>query len=345
MTTTQLSFELPGSLEADAPPEARGIARDEVRLMVARRAAGDLVHATFLELPDFLEGGDLVVVNSSSTIPAALSALAPDGERLVLHLSTQLDDESWAVEPRRTTQTGTERWTGPTPPRRLSLDEGASVELLEPYQGSRLWRARVDVPAPVLSWLGAHARPIRYSYVRGQWPLSDYQNVYATEPGSAEMPSAGRPFSERVLARLVAKGVGITPIVLHTGVASLESGETPYPERVIVPAWTAVRVNATRAAGGRVIAVGTTVVRALESATDLSGAVQPLEGWTELVITPERGVAVVDGLITGWHEPETSHLQMLEAVAGCEVLERSYAAAVAQGYLWHEFGDSHLLLP
>ena len=159
------------------------------------------------------------------------------------------------------------------------------------------------------------------------------------------MPSAGRPFSERVLARLVSKGVGITPIVLHTGVASLEAGETPYPERVVVPAWTAARVNATRAGGGRVVAVGTTVVRALESAADPRGVVHPLEGWTDLVVTPERGVMVVDGLITGWHEPETSHLQMLEAIAGCEVLERSYAAAIAQGYLWHEFGDSHLLLP
>ncbi len=143
-----------------------------------------------------------------------------------------------------------------------------------------------------------------------------YQNVYTTEPGSAEMPSAGRPFTPEVITRLVAKGVGVSPLVLHTGVASLESTELPYPERVRMPATTANRVNDARRDGGRVIAVGTTVVRALETAGGDDGVAQPLDGWTDLVITPERGVRVVDGLLTGWHEPEASHLLMLEAVAG-----------------------------
>ena len=166
-----------------------------------------------------------------------------------------------------------------------------------------------------------------------------------TEPGSAEMPSAGRPFTPEVITRLVAKGVGVTPIVLHTGVASLEADELPYPEHARVAPSTAARVNATHAAGGRVVAVGTTVVRALESAVDDGGTVHPFDGWTDLVITPERGVRAVDGLLTGWHEPEASHLLMLEAVAGRELLERSYAASLAEGYQWHEFGDVHLILP
>jgi S-adenosylmethionine:tRNA ribosyltransferase-isomerase len=158
------------------------------------------------------------------------------------------------------------------------------------------------------------------------------------------MPSAGRPFTPELITRLVAKGIGVTPLVLHTGVASLESDELPYPERTRVPASTAARVNATHAAGGRVVAVGTTVVRALESAVAADGQVAPFDGWTDLVITPERGVHAVDGLITGWHEPEASHLLMLEAVGGRELLERSYAASLAEGYLWHEFGDTHLIL-
>jgi S-adenosylmethionine:tRNA ribosyltransferase-isomerase len=111
-----------------------------------------------------------------------------------------------------------------------------------------------------------------------------------------------------------------------------------------VPDFTAQRVNATHAMGRRVIAIGTTVVRALESAVDGDGVVHPFDGWTDLVVTPERGVRAIDGLLTGWHEPEASHLLMLEAVAGRELLERSYDASLAEGYLWHEFGDVHLVL-
>jgi len=131
----------------------------------------------------------------------------------------------------------------------------------------------------------------------------------------------------------------------HTAHLSLEADETPYPEKVHVPAATASRVNATRASGGRVVAIGTTVVRALETAAGFDGVVDPFDGWTDVVITPERGVRAVDGLLTGWHEPEASHLLMLEAVAGRELLERSYEASLAEGYLWHEFGDVHLILP
>ena len=156
---------------------------------------------------------------------------------------------------------------------------------------------------------------------------------------------SGRPFTAEVITRLVAKGVGVAPIVLHTGVASLEADELPYPERARVSATTAQRVNATHAAGARVIAVGTTVVRALESAADDTGRVRAFDGWTDLVVTPERGVHAVDGLLTGWHEPEASHLLMLEAVAGRPLLESSYAASLAEGYQWHEFGDVHLIVP
>ena len=197
----------------------------------------------------------------------------------------------------------------------------------------------------MLTFLAVHGRPIRYGYVTRDWPLDVYQNVYAREPGSAEMPSAGRPFTPELITRLVAKGVGVTPLVLHTGVSSLEANEHPYPEWYRVAPSTAARVNQTHAGGGRVIAIGTTVVRALETVADRSGLVHSGEGWTDLVVTPERGVFSVDGMLTGWHEPEASHLLMLEAVAGRPVLDVSYAAAVDEGYLWHEFGDVHLLLP
>ncbi len=346
MSGVRLAFELPPCLEASEPPEARGVARDGVRLMVAHRDGSDLVHSTFDQLPDFLAPGDLVVVNTSATIPAALDAVDRDGTRVVVHLSTRLDGDLWVVERRRRTSTGTSRWAGVSEPGVLTVGTDASVELLEPYGGSaRLWVARLALPKATLTWLGRHGRPIRYDYVPRPWPLSSYQTVYATEPGSAEMPSAGRPFTAEVIAALVARGIAVTPIVLHSGVASLEADETPYPERVQVPEWTAARVNATRAAAGRIVAVGTTVVRALESAASPGGTLAGLDGWTDLVIGPDRPATVVDGIITGWHEPETSHLQLLESIAGRDALERSYSASLTEHYLFHEFGDSHLILP
>lgn len=343
---SRLSFDLPPALEASEPPEARGITRDAVRMLVAHMSDSSLVHSAFSMLPAFLEEGDLVVVNTSGTIPAAVDATAPDGTELVVHLSTQLDENQWVVEPRRVDGESTIRWADGEPPRRLALAGGARLTLVAPYGAAgRLYTAELRLTGRILSWLAEHGRPIRYGYVSRPWPLSMYQNVYATEPGSAEMPSAGRPFTAEVITRLVAKGVGVTPVVLHTGVASLEPDELPYPERLRVPAPTAARVNSTRRAGGRVVAVGTTVVRALESSVGPDGASRPVDGWTDLVVTPEGGVRLVDGLLTGWHEPESSHLMMLEAIAGRDVLEASYRASLAEGYLWHEFGDVHLLLP
>jgi len=347
---SRLAFALPPELEASEPAEARGTTRDAVRMLVAERSTGRLAHSTFALLPSFLDVGDLVVVNTSGTIPAAVDAFGPDGERVVVHLSTHLGGPSWVLEVRRPAPSGagSTRWdtAAARPPRDLALGEGASLRLVEPYLGSdRLWVGELDLPQPTLRWLAVHGRPIRYGYVDRPWPITAYQNVYATEPGSAEMPSAGRPFTPEVITRLVAKGIGVTPVVLHTGVASLEADETPYPERVVVPPATAARVNATRLAGGRVVAVGTTVVRALETAADECGCVDAYDGWTDLVVTPERGVRAVDGLLTGWHEPEASHLLMLEAVAGRSLLEASYEAAIAERYRWHEFGDVHLLLP
>lgn len=342
----RLAFRLPPALEAHEPPEARGLARDQVRLMVARRGEATVTHARFADLATFLAPGDLVVVNTSGTLPAALDGTDERGTPVVVHLSTALDEPGrWVVEPRRPVAGTTERWTGAPPGPTVHLAAGARLDLVAPSDGTaRLWVADLATPGPEREWLAAHGRPIRYSYVARPWPVTAYQSVYATEPGSAEMPSAGRPFSTELVTRLVAGGVAVAPIELRTGVASLEADELPYPEHVTVPPATARLVRATREGGGRVVAVGTTVVRALETAAARTGTVEPVDGWTDLVVTPERGVRAVDGIVTGWHEPEASHLLMLEAIGGRPLLERSYAAAIAEGYLWHEFGDSHLIL-
>jgi S-adenosylmethionine:tRNA ribosyltransferase-isomerase len=229
----------------------------------------------------------------------------------------------------------------------LHLPGGGTATLLAPASegSSRLWVVTLKLPEPLLAYLARHGKPIRYGYVAHDRPIGAYQTVFAEVPGSAEMPSAARPFSAEVVTRLVTKGVRFAPFVLHTGVSSLEAHEPPFAEWYSVGPESAAAVNAARATGHRVIAVGTTAVRALETVADEAGLVHPGHGWTELVVTPERGVAAVDGLLTGWHEPEASHLAMLEAVAGRPLLETSYAAALEEGYLWHEFGDSHLIIP
>jgi S-adenosylmethionine:tRNA ribosyltransferase-isomerase len=342
-----LTFSLPPELEAPSPPEARGMTRDSVRMMVATRHDGALVHSHFSELPRFLDEGDLVVLNTSGTLAAELDGLAPDGAAVQVHLSTQLPAGLWTVEVRRDGAAH----LGQAPGTTITLPGGGEVALLAPYSpgpggaGVRLWVSRIDTPEPLHRFLARHGRPIRYGYVAGSYPISAYQNVYVTEPGSAEMPSAGRPFTPEVLTRLVAKGIGVAPLLLHTGVASLEANEPPYAEYFRVTLPTAHRINDTRRSGGRVIAIGTTVVRALESVVDEHGHVHPSEGWTETVVSPEHPVRSVDGFLTGWHEPEASHLAMLEAIAGRPLLQASYDAALAEGYLWHEFGDVHLILP
>ena len=334
-----LDFVLPANLEAGEPPEARGHARDEVRLLAGERASGIVSHHRFTDLPGLLRAGDVLVVNTSATLPAAVPVV---DHPLAVHFSTELADGAWLIELRRHAGKATAPYAGGTPGQRYALPGGGAVTLREEYSTGRLWRSAVDTAgAPtVVDYLSAHGQPIRYGYVHRSWPLSYYQTVFGVHPGSAEMPSAGRPFTHSLVTRLVTAGVLVVPVLLHTGVASSEAHERPYPERFSVPATTARVVAQARADGGRIIAVGTTVVRALESAGD-----GPAQGWTDLVITPQRGVHVVDGLLTGFHEPRASHLDMLAAIAGTPLLERCYAAALDAGYLWHEFGDVNLLLP
>jgi S-adenosylmethionine:tRNA ribosyltransferase-isomerase len=334
-----LAFELPGRLEADRPPKAR----DDVRLLVCDRSDGSIVDSRFGELRRFLAPGDLLVVNISATLPAALAAERADGTALELRLSTPargLDVRHWIIELRR----GDAPFAAGEVGEALRLPAGATALLLAPFAAPRLWLAQLHLPAPLDAYLAENGRPIRYRYVPRDWPLSAYQNVYAVEPGSAEMASAGRPFTQEVITQLVAQGVLVAPITLHTGVSSQERHERPYAERYRVPEHTARLVNAVRAWGGRVVATGTTVVRALETVAQPDRTVASGEGWTNLVVTPERGLWAIDGLLTGLHEANSSHLDVLRAAAGDGLLAESYDAALRGGYRWHEFGDSHLIL-
>jgi len=336
-----IDFALPAEREAHDPPEARGLARDGVRMLASRRSTGEIGHHAFRDLPDLLLPGDLLVINNTGTLPAQVRA---DGD-LAVHFSTPQPDGAWLVELRQVKDKTTIPNARGFPGQVIPLPSGA-VLTLAGRATSRLWRARLSVA--VVPYLLQYGAPIRYSYVPREWALSSYQTVFALEPGSAEMPSASRPFTPRVVTRLAARGVLIAPVTLHCGVSSLEADEDPYPELYDVPPATARLVNHVRAGGGRVIAAGTTVVRALETAAlraGGNGTVAAAAGWTSHVVTPETGVTVVDGLLTGLHEPRSSHLRMLAAFAGADLLSRCYEAAITGGYLWHEFGDVHLMLP
>lgn len=344
MKRAELAFARPETLAATAPPEARGLARDAVRLLVT---AGKGAHrdARFRDLPSFLREGDLVVVNESATVPASLPATGAFGD-FTLNLCTRYAPDVWLAEP---------RWSsarpGPLPVApgdRATLADGtARVRFVAPYPGlPRLWWVRAD--ADLADVARRAGEPVRYGYVKQARPLEDYQTIFARVPGSAEMPSAARPFTKRTLRDLARRGVGIARIVLHTGVSSLEvehedvDAESLYPEPFRVPRETADVVNATHDAGGRVVAVGTTVVRALETAWD-GARVRAADGFTRRFVRPGRGPNVVDGLLTGLHDPVTTHLALLAALAGVDVVREAYRHAVERRYLWHEFGDSHLL--
>jgi len=351
------AFTLPARLEAAEPPEARGLARDAVRMLVSNAGSDTIDHSRFSDLPRWLSPGDLLVVNTSGTLKAALTARTRTGHHFELHLSTQLPGNFWVVEVRRPGPAASLPFRDALAGAVFELEAGGVVTVLAPYPfggalnaPSRLWIAALELDGPVLPYLERFGSPIRYSYVNRSWPESMYQTVFATEPGSAEMPSAGRPFTAELVTRLVSAGIQIAPLLLHTGVASLEDHEPPYEEYFRVTPETADRVNSTRHAGRRVVAVGTTVVRALETVTDARGTSSAGEGWTSLVIGPERPLRAVNAIITGLHEPHATHLAMVEqviAAAGGEHpashLGRAYAEAQQAGYLWHEFGDTHLI--
>ena len=321
-----IEFSLPPELEASAPPEARGLRRDQVRLMVSSYSTDRITHTRFYNFHKFLNEGDVLVVNTSRTRNSALLATRTDGTLLELHLSTHFDTGLWTVEVRSMDEAGkTKHFEDIHMGEVLGLPGAASAILQEPYisdcnDNSRpsetLWLAKIEFPRDVDEYLTLHGFPIRYNYVKERWPLSYYQTVYATESGSAEMPSAGRPFTSRLLKRLESKGIRIAPLILHTGVSNIETHEPPYKEFYRVAPETAQMVNEARAAGKQIVAVGTTAIRALESVTNGDGRTHAGEGWTCLVVTPQRGLRAVNALLTGMHEPEASHLAMLEALAG-----------------------------
>jgi S-adenosylmethionine:tRNA ribosyltransferase-isomerase len=345
MTSEPVDFSLPPDLEAHAPAEYRGLRRDHVRLMVLPRFTGDPVHVRFDALGDFLRPGDLLVVNNSRTLPAMLAAQDELGQALEVRLAHRREEDLWdgLVLAGRTHQ-GHEGM-------QLTFGEGLTARLL----GRRpdlpfLWQIKFDrCCLPLLDLIYRLGQPVRYPYVQEGYPLDLYQTVYASEPGSVEMPSAGRALTWELLLKLQRQGIEMVALTLHTGLSStrddmIDATHPNYDEEYDLPQATAQAINETHARGGRVIAVGTTVVRAVETAAQPEGVVSAARGWTHLRIRPGYQLKAIDGLLTGMHEPHASHLDLLSAFVAPQRLKQAYLEAIQLRYLWHEFGDMNLII-
>jgi S-adenosylmethionine:tRNA ribosyltransferase-isomerase len=350
--STPFEFVLPPELSAKEPPERRGIGRDQVRLLVIDRTSGAVEHSRFDKIGNYLRANDLLVFNSSRTLPASMSGCdcsRKHGPCMEVRLAERLPDDSWLAL--LLCEKGDPFGCGLQPQMQIQFAEGLSATVLErDTRIPRLWKMRFSISGPelvdVIYRLG---KPIRYEYISAPWDLDYYQTVYATEPGSAEMPSAGRAFTWKLLLDLKRRGIDTAYTVLHTGLSSymddeLDAQHPVSEEEYFVSATTAEKINRVRENSGRVIAVGTTVVRALESIVDPSGKISEAHGYTQLKIDNQHRLKSVDGLLTGLHEPEASHLDLLSAFLPPAKIRAAYEEAIARKYLWHEFGDLNLIL-
>jgi S-adenosylmethionine:tRNA ribosyltransferase-isomerase len=348
ITNPIIQFDLPEHLACPKPTEERNLSRDEVRLLVTT-SSGQIDHTTFSHLDKHLRSGDVLVVNTSATVPSALPVTLPHGGKGVVHLSNQINAHEWLLEIREIRENKTIRWKAGEEGMSFHLPAGGSITLkrrfYQDHQLLDLWVAGLHITQPPEAYLAAHAYPIQYDKLDERYPLAYYQTFFSFHPGSSEMPSAGRGFTLDLVEKLLKKGVAFAPVLLHTGVSSLEENEAPYPEYMEVSPVSAAMINTAKSQGRRIIAVGTTAIRAIESAVNAAGTLVPYRGNTTLFIDESYSMKVTDGLLTGFHEPRASHLHMLQSLAGFEHIQQSYQAAIKAGYYWHQFGDLHLILP
>ena len=345
-----IDFSLPQNLSAREPPERRrGRRRDAVRLLVISRRTGDVTHSCFERLCDFLVPGDLLVFNASRTLPALLSGWRDsDKAKVEVRLASHLSDNSWLALIR----SGPENC--PVLEERnsvISFEFGLNARLESPHREiPGMWKVRFSASgAELIDLIYRLGEPVRYQYVSKPWELNYYQTIYARDPGSAEMPSAGRAFTWKMLLQLRKMGIETAFITLHTSLSSylddeLDRRHPTIAEEYSIGTQTALKIGAASCAGKRIIAVGTTVVRALESAAQADGIVRAGHRYSGLMITPDYLLRVTDGILTGLHEPTASHLELLSAFISPMFLNEAYIGAVQLRYFWHEFGDLNLII-
>ncbi|WP_064092026.1 S-adenosylmethionine:tRNA ribosyltransferase-isomerase [Rossellomorea aquimaris] len=339
MNELVMKFDVPSSLNASAPVETQGKSRDDVKLMVLKRSTGESEHTEFKQLSDFLNKGDVLVLNNSRTIPASLTG-TQGNRKVTIRLSRKVTENSWdalligdiykALEP-------------------IEFSGGVKAKIIGKGSEQPLVRLEFNVNGTgFYDFLYREGEPIRYEYIKTPWPLNCYQTVYGSVPGSVEMASAGRAFTWKLMHTLKEKGIKMVFLQLHTGLSYYGDDRWPtpknHPEEYHVPKEAVQEIIQAKKNGKRVIAIGTTVVRALETVSAQYGELRPTRGVTNLYISKETPLKIVDGLVTGLHEPEASHLDLLSAFIAEEKLFHAYQGALLKNYKWHEFGDMNLIV-
>ena len=347
-TKETIQFKLPELLACPEPTELRNIARDDVRLLVTK-GDGSVDHSFFNRFSENLQAGDVLVVNTSATQAAAFPIEISKGRKGMVHFSTQINHEEWLVEIREIKGNKTIRWKDGAENEVFNLPNKGTIKLKSKFYENRdllhLWTVEVNIDQDIQSYMQMYGQPIKYENLDKAYPLDYYQTYFSYQPGSSEMPSAGRGFTSLLVNKLLEKGIELVPVLLHTGVSSLEENEAPYPEYMELSPASAKIINKAKRTGRRIVAVGTTAVRAVESATNIQGEVVPYKGNTSLYIQNEYKMRTINAMLTGFHEPKASHLNMLQSLAGADHIDEAYNAAIDNNYYWHQFGDLHLILP
>lgn len=343
LRTSDYDFDLPPDRIAQAPAERR----DASRLLVVDRATGALSHRVFSDLVEYVPAGDALVLNETRVFPARLLGKRASGaEAEVLLLTPHGGEEKvWTALVRPGAKL--------KPGRTVEISDELSVEIVESTPGGERI-VRLHTPLPLAEALDRYGEVPLPPYVQHRATEEDrerYQTVYARERGSVAAPTAGLHFTPGLLAALEAKGVCIVRLVLHVGVGTFRPVETDDPaehrmhsEWYHVPTEAAAALNETRASGGAIWAVGTTVTRTLETVTDEAGVVHAGEGWTDIFIRPPYRYRAIDHLVTNFHLPRSTLLMLVAAFAGYEMMMRAYREAIESGYRFFSYGDAMLII-
>ena len=341
MDVTLFDYELPEERIALRPASPR----DSARMLVVTED-GSLAHAIVRELPEYLRVGDVLVVNDSKVIPARLRARKTEGlaVELLLHRRTAPDRFLALARPARKLRPGDRLYVGDETRAEVCSRNGGELEIAFDIAGAALDAAiaragEMPLPPYIARRRAADARDV-----------ADYQTIFAVNEGSSAAPTAGLHFTPELLARLAATGVQRETVTLHVGPGTFlpvnesdTSAHRMHSERIHLDADVAARINAAQRAGGRIVAVGTTALRTLETAADAEGTLHAFDGETDLFITPGYRFRCVDVLLTNFHLPRSTLFMLVAAFAGLETMKRAYAAAIAGSYRFYSYGDASLL--
>lgn len=346
---TAIRFNLTDEQNIKKPHELRGINRDHVKLFVIDRKNARTYHSAFNHLSDFLRRGDLLIFNSGRTLPASLKTVNYKAQQnLEVRLAEHLPDDSWLVL--FLYQNKTHFHSNLKPGLKIKFESGLSASIIERnIHNPRLWKIKFSVTGQeLINIFNQIGKPIHYGYISAPLPLEYFLTVFSKDPLTSQMPNAGRAFTWKMIFDLKNKGIDTAFLTIHTGLSSYldnsKAGHLMTEEEYFISASTADKIEAAKISNGRIVAVGTSVVRAIESSALQSGKVIPGHAYTSLRITEEYKLKIADGLITGFHEPEASHLDLISAFLSPAVIKKTYEEAIEKKYLWHEFGDLCLIL-